>query len=206
MSAMLTWWGLSITMENQPAVNARMIDAEALAMISPAVVAVLAGLIRILMIGTLARTLAVTKLPAGRQQTSVSRAQLRRLVVPSRAGSSAPVVPHPFECRPGHRMKESSSRGTGGLKLVLFWRETTSHGMGAPVQTGNTKPASGPDKPADVVLHVFHANATRPKRKGGEHHQPTPWWCFLFGEIQSYMEVYQDTPTDGKNAWKREST
>ena len=97
MNAVLTWWGLSMAMANQPIENTHGVDAEVLTAIVPIFVAVLAGLIRILIIGTLAKSLAGNDLLASGWKKSTSRAQLRRLVVPLRSASSAPVLTRPVK-------------------------------------------------------------------------------------------------------------
>ena len=124
LNTILTWWGLSIVMANQPTGNARMIEPEVLANFIPVFMAVLAGLVRILISGTLAKFLAGTNLAAGRQKRSASREQLRRLVVPLRAGSSAPFVPRPFEHSPGTEDR-ASHKGTQ-VEFCMLWPEPSS--------------------------------------------------------------------------------
>jgi hypothetical protein len=141
LNTLLIWWGLSIAIAIQPVGKARMVDTQILAILIPVSMAVLAGLIRILFTGTLAASLAGTNMLAGRQQTSVSRAQLRRLVVPSRAGCSARLIPRPLGHSTGIEIRASRT--------------------GTPVDLRGDFPGTTCDNPGDPQSNALSIKSTR---------------------------------------------
>ena len=137
MNSMLTWWGVSIALLNQPELGNAVIDRETLIRIVPIFVAILVWLIRVLIIGTFSvagdRLFSQSdqRVAQGGYTRSSRPAVVQSNPIPGTARSTAPGIPQ------NSTASRSNFRSNVQSEQVYNRPEPTYHPVSMDAQAGN---------------------------------------------------------------------